>query len=204
MLTDTVPQLDAEIYRFYNKHLREKCESLRTSVAVRSAINSLEMSFENDFIFKTNRLNEKILLAILSWYMPDEIKYLINLKLREIWGKDLQEVREVLLTSKELALGWLLVQNRWGNKDFFGNILKLYQIASFVRTVKLKDKNKSKVKYKQFKRGYDDKGSLRPPHKSPRYDYREVYFYKKIVEDISLDTRVDSLIHEIYKKLSSA
>jgi hypothetical protein len=69
------------------------------------------------------KLKEKILLALFSWYAPKEIGVLLNLRLCEIWGEERRDLKETLLDSKLFALGALLVQDKWNENDFFGNIL---------------------------------------------------------------------------------
>jgi hypothetical protein len=66
-------------------------------------------------------------LATISWYLPEEIKVLLQLSLEELdWGDKFKEAKEFLLTSKEYCLAYLVLQEHWGNNDFWGNILNRY------------------------------------------------------------------------------
>jgi hypothetical protein len=129
-------------------------------------------------------LKEKILIGVLHWYFPEEIRYLFNLRLEESWGAENLEIRDCLLLSKKTALGWLLVQDRWSTRDFYGNILKNTNLRS-LNLSRFKDRNRSKPKESVFRRGYNDKGSLRDPQRSPIYDYKKL---RTVSEQILLES----------------
>jgi hypothetical protein len=107
-------------------------------------------------------------LALVHWYLPDEIKCLTHLWLQENIVSDKTVESEFLLDSKDLALGWLLCQDEMSDNDFWGNIVDggrffsdtlinqiWFQISEFRRPIK-----GDRI------RGYRDKGSLRPKHRS--------------------------------------
>lgn len=108
------------------------------------------------------KLKEKILLGVLLWYFPEEIKSTIWLWLDEHWGPNEKEVKEVILTSKSWALGYLLVQDKWSDRDFFGNILSRNTIKFLLRFERdpksffVKFSNKKVKKYTGWCRGHQD------------------------------------------------
>jgi hypothetical protein len=105
---------------------------------------------------RLRKLSEKITLAVISWYFPEEIRFLIHLELEETWGAECQEVKEVLLTSRDYALTWLIRCSSWNESDFFGNYLN----NSFVRLFRLtqfRNLPTGKVeKYTGYCRGYQN------------------------------------------------
>jgi hypothetical protein len=128
-------------------------------------------------ILPVKSLNEKILLGLIQWYMPDEIRVLTSLWLDEHWGSEHKTEKSDLLSSKLAALGFLLEQDRWNERDFFGNILRVKLIWYFLDEKRSFFQNRNdlpRVKKKVYRRGYNDKHTLRKPHKSIRYDYRKL------------------------------
>jgi hypothetical protein len=74
-------------------------------------------------VIPTRKTKDLIGLAVMSWYMTDEIRFLLQLELNSVWPADSKEVGEVLLTSKKFMLAWLIIQDQWNERDFFGNVL---------------------------------------------------------------------------------
>ena len=61
---------------------------------------------------------------------------------------------------------WCILLINFSIEDLFGNLLPLTgRIANTARLVKLYKRNSQTVIYPKRKRGYDDKGTLRPPEK---------------------------------------
>lgn len=201
MVSDQYWNLEGTLQQLYNRNMGERCKSLRNHVVDNSALefSTLEL---NGFILKTRKLKDKIVLGIMHWYMPLELKVIVNLWLEENWGPELKEVKEVLLTSKEMALGWILVQEFWNNNDFFGNIACASRLERICRLMSLPKKRTSQPRKKTFRRGYNDKGSLRPLHRSLGYDYRKLM---SVSDQISLQEeeaqRVSALFQRIRERL---
>lgn len=104
-------------------------------------------------------------LAILSWYIPNEIGILLRLDLEEkikYLSTEDQVVINILLSSKPEMLIFLTETTLWSSRDFFGNILRKGEQA--LLHLKFKKKNWT-VTIPQRKRGYHDHGSLKPYHK---------------------------------------
>jgi hypothetical protein len=56
--------------------------------------------------------------------MTEEVRILLQLSLEEVeWPAEKFFQKEVLLTSKDVMLGYLILQEEWSGGDFFGNIL---------------------------------------------------------------------------------
>jgi hypothetical protein len=109
-------------------------------------------------IWKFQNLNDLIALSLIHWYFPKEIFFLVHLFLEEAaWPKDYPyDVKEILLTSKEVSIGWLFFQSRWTERDFFGNILNK-RFARKVEKLKFRRISRRPVKkYTGYCRGHHD------------------------------------------------
>lgn len=171
-LTVPIQDLEAKLSNFYNENLTELCKVLTEAVVISSKRENSD--FENSFILPQSTLNDKIILSVLSWWMPEEISFLLRLELESSWGGEFKEIHAVASISKQHALGVLIVSNRWNDRDFFGNILNLNRIKKFISRIRLRRKSKSKPKTRVFRRGYNDKGSRRPTHVSIGFNYKKL------------------------------
>jgi hypothetical protein len=156
----------------------------------------------NEINFKLKGLNEKILFGILHWYFPAEIRVIFNLWLEEHFGEDYSEVKEIILLSKETALGYLLVQDRWSSRDFYGNVLTKKQTSNFQKSnliLRLTSKPKDKV----FRRGYNDHGSMKPSHLTTMYNYKK---FRSLTEQMLITREKEEkfllLLSEVRLRLS--
>lgn len=152
--------LDLQLRRLYlESDLPRKIESLR-----RQVLDSPKQDPGIDLTKLVNsqlrRLNQKVALGILSWYFPEEISFLTRLFLEETWGTDSKEVLEILLTSKDAALAFLQIQDQWGERDFFGNILNRRTLALLGKTSFRRLKTNKVTRYSGYCRGYQE--SSRP------------------------------------------
>jgi hypothetical protein len=150
----------------------------------------------NDFYSPISlKLNEKIILGVLHWYFPEEIKFLFNLWLDENWGGEFKEIKAQLLHSKDFALGYLLVSDRFNEFDFFGNLLTQKILDRFCH-FKFKKKKKRKLGIIPINFcDYKDKGS-KPPDCNPEpvYDYRKLRTVDEQLElEIELNVKIDRL-----------
>lgn len=105
-------------------------------------------------------------LCILHHYEPNEaLRWRLRLDLEEkIKQFDLRKQKELylLLHSKNTCLKFLYRTNKYTSHEIFGNILKQgYEALSSIKLVK----KSTKVVQPQRRRGYNDKGSLRPTEK---------------------------------------
>lgn len=135
------------------------CESLRKQV-----VDNPNFLTSDTFLVLPVKLQEIESLALLSWWMPEEIRVLVQLGLEERVKKlslDDQIVTKILLRSKGEALLWLSETNLFHSRDFFGNFLRKGVLA--LQSLKFVQR-KTKVVKPQRKRGYHDHGSLRPSH----------------------------------------
>lgn len=168
-------------------------KSLRRAVRDSSNFHS-----EDETFFKLNRksLTELIQLAILCWYLPEEIRFLLLLDLQQVEKRlqfEDQIVLKQLLTSKERMLLYLAETTRWHSRDFFGNILnKKCQVLSNLK-VQPRVWMRKRAHRPQRKRGYSDKGSRALDHAGNPNKYinltlelREEEFRRKSQEDTLL------------------
>lgn len=101
------------------------------------------------------KLKDKYVLALLSWYLPEEIGILIRLSLEENWGVESAEVGTIVLNSKEFALAWFIIQDRFNENDFFGNYLTEERVAHISKILAFKRESRRRVKrYTGYCRGY--------------------------------------------------
>lgn len=150
--------IDSSIENIYQKLFRKKTENLRNFILDSpTQYQDVFLHFDlTKLVIKTDKLNHKLGLAILSWYFPEEIRFLVQLQLDQSWGANLQEVKEILLTSKDLALAWLIRCSDWTESEFFGNIIdkglsRMWSLTEFARV------SRSKVeRYSGYCRGYQE------------------------------------------------
>lgn len=192
--------MDQRFQIFYNQFLKEKCEDRSKLVFVNP--NFANEKYEpNGIHFPVRKLTEKILLGVLQWFMPEELAVLTNLWLEKNWGAEFKEVQEVLCTSKETALGYCLVSDRWNERDFFGNVLTEKNLRNIGRLYFRKRETK-RPKRLVRKRGYKDKGSLRLPHQSIGYDYKKLKSVIQVLEEEDAQNRkVELLFDQIQFRL---
>lgn len=196
MLDVRLDLLESQLQDFYNQHLKDACED-RKNLVIDSS-NLEQLIFEpNGLMLPNLDLTEKILLGVFQWYMPKELGCLINLWLGEHWGGEFKEIKAVLLNSKSSAIGYLLISDRWSNRDFYGNILKKNRVMKFCK-IRIRHRKNSRPRRKVWRRGYNDKGSLRLPHESISYDYRKLKTVsQKLEEEEILTQKTEQLFFEI-------
>jgi hypothetical protein len=173
--------IDSSLNNVYEKLFESKTESLRQFLLEGPTHHpNIYLDFDLTQIhLKTRKLSQKIGLAIVSWYFPSEIRFLVHLSLREIWGADLPEVKEILLSSKEFALTWLICESKWTESDFFGNILdkrlaNLWQFSNFRRLSRKKVK-----RYTGWCRGHQESN-----HRSSEFFDPEIFSTSSVEEAI--------------------
>lgn len=121
---------------------------------------------------KAKTLQEKIALAIGSWYLAPEVACLLRLDLEEelrfLCLEDQTLLRQ-FLHSKAETLIFLLETSLWHSRDFFGNMIPLIEEQLrklFWRRIRFEPVCEAKRK-----RGYNDHGSKTPSHKwLPKFD----------------------------------
>lgn len=205
MLNLTLSKLDETLESFVSKNLSEEIQRLRThlSDSPTQLYRYYQFDFSNLFCGRNLKLDEKIILGVLHWYFHDEIRFVFNLWLEENWGADFVEIRDVILDSKETALGYLLINDRWNNHDFFGNILVQKRIGCLLTNFKWKPlRNTSKTKrYTGYCRGYRESGrvSLHQPEKAIR---KKLLTVSEVLEREEIQKqKYESLILQIKEKL---
>jgi len=103
------------------------------------------------------KLKNKLILALLSWYVNDVVGFLIRINLEENWGEQLKEVGQIVLTSKEFALTWFIIQDEFNENDFFGNYLCEARVLDILNSLEFQKMSRKKVKkYTGYCRGYRD------------------------------------------------
>jgi hypothetical protein len=156
MFNLSLNEIDIELKRFYCRFLEKRAEALRMNLSDSPKQNQLLNQYDLTKITlgKFRRLRQKEALALMSWYMPEGVRFLVQLGLREVWGGEYKEVMEVLLTSKDFALTWLLRISNWTERSFFGNVLT-QELAQIWESCDFQRISQKKVKrYTGYCRGY--------------------------------------------------
>lgn len=114
-----------------------------------------------DTTFRLKGLKSKELfeLALISWYLPEEIAFLLRLDLEnratKLHDEDFHKIPlMIVLSSKAEMLLFLQETNLWSTHDFFGSYL-LPGLLRKLRPLRLSPK----VVKPQRKRGYHDQGT---------------------------------------------
>lgn len=169
MISKTRPEIDYSVRRVLTRFLR-KIQSLGVDQELtRAIVDTPTLNLRNlqGEVHFSKALKEKdyLVLAILSWYLPEEIGYLLNQSLFDKWkAQNYSAEKEILLSSKDLALSYLQIQDKFNDNDFFGNYLSVKNLERIFRQLRLPKKESRPVKKPVFRRGYNDKGSRRPDH----------------------------------------
>lgn len=205
--TTSYKQLDQWFQKFSDETLADEWQVLRNQVSDNSKweqnidLTSLRLPD------RAKRPYELIKLGILHWYFPEELRWLFRFWLEENWKGQFLEEKEVILTSKEMALGYLLIQSKWSDRDLWGNVLT----KKFLLWFKCKGKNPpvrfksktGKVKRTVRHRGYRDKGSKRPDHLSVLVDISRLRTEEEQeLAEVEFRIRVNQLINQIQLELS--
>lgn len=122
-------------------------------------------------IRKYRKFRDLECLAVLSYYIKDEYKGLLQLDLRELKtsNKELKLKLEILLSSKDSMLSYLYGTR--SNRDFFGNFLP--RVKYIAKTLQFQTFYPKRARKTVRHRGYRDHGSCRPESQwLPSSDYR--------------------------------
>lgn len=172
--------IDQQLWKFVHNELSETTESLRQLV-LDSPTQLSKVTMKFDFTrlsLKFSKESEFQTLAIVSWYLPEEMRILFQLELSETWRGQSDGVKEILLTSKDYALTWLMRCSRWNESDFFGNHLNKSFCRKFNLTEFRRNSQKKVQRYSGYCRGYQDTNrgapsSLRREHWAKRSQLEE-------------------------------
>lgn len=146
------------------KNLKEYSEIFYRSTASDSP-KWLHARFENSVILKSRKQEDLVLLAMFSYYIPEEIGVLLRLELQEEADRNPEmDVLHFLLRGKGAMYCFLLETKLWHSRDFFGNVITKQRLEKLRTLFKLKFSTTRKPKRAVRHRGYRDKGTLRNIH----------------------------------------
>lgn len=153
------------------------------SSALRSKVTDNSNYHGGKYFFKVQFIDYRrfVQLAILSWYMDDEVRFVLQEDLREklkTFDFDDRVALQLLLASKAECLIFLAETSLWHTRDFFGNIFRL---DNNLDNCLQPTKPSLKLNKPQRKRGYSDKGSRVEPH---RWKPKEGYQLTELQEEI--------------------
>lgn len=160
MISTELEVLQRELRKFYKQNLQERTKSLRQLLLD----DSKHLDWKYDFTsirIPSRRLVDLIGLAVMSWYMNEEIRFLVQQELISNWPTEEKEVGEILLTSEIYMLAWLKIQQKFTERDFFGNVLnrRLSNIWSLSTFRKISERQVKK--YTGWCRGHQESNHLR-------------------------------------------
>lgn len=167
--------LDREIEKLYLLHLREKPESLRQFLWDSPTLyHDVFQYYDVTKIIIKERTRQGLQrLAILSWYFPEEIRIIFQLSLEEHWFEiDRYNVeKEILLSSKPVALAWVLKESGWSEWTFFGNILNMKACQKALSRLAFVKVSRRRVrKYTGYSRGYPESNRGAPRSFPPEWE----------------------------------
>lgn len=204
--SSTLTQLEEFFSRWsQNSPVREKFILLSTKVSMNPTLQ-LEKGWElNHFRFKGHlKLKEKLILGVILWYLPDEIRVLGQLELERIWGGERKEWLAMLINSKLLALGLLLEQDAYNDNDLWGNLLT----ESFLSRILLRfpvdlKKKRSRAQLPQRRRGHRDSGGERKIYLGPnRIDFNKLKTPLQLEKErILLEIRISDFREQIERRI---
>jgi len=160
-------------------------------------------------IFSIRFLTRKLLdlrgLALISYFLPDEIGWEIRRKIEErIRYFSLKDQLKLssLLISLPLALTFLYDSNEFSSHEIFGSLVERGLFS--LRTLSLQ-RRKRKVKKRSRRGGYNDHGSLRSPDKwLPLFDFSLTDLQNELERksDLSNKThlRMKKVLYELYNR----
>lgn len=156
----------------------ERWESLRAQVVGSPTFHS---EYELEYVIRTRKPLDLMVLACIYHLMdPKGFRPLIMLELEKHFEK-YPEV-DYLSASKVNFELWIL-DNNWSANKILG-IFSRQNVARILSLVVFRAKKTSPVRYPERKRGYNDKGTLRPSHlwMETRYSYSEEEYEKELRE----------------------
>lgn len=153
-------ELDRGLKQIYFRLFSKRSEDLRAGVSdnPKQYLNTTDFTA---FRLRTRKESQLLGLAILSWYMPEEIGLLLQLQLEELSGSNnFKEAKILILTSKDYCLAWILLQKQWSLDSLFGNILDRKLARVWDSTEFLRIKTGKVQKYTGYCRGYRNSSHL--------------------------------------------
>lgn len=160
---------EKEVQKSVKRVVHQDSEILRNEV-----IDNTKFFYDNLTFYhlKDLSLDDFVRLAISSWYLPEEVGFVLRMDLElklKNFSLDDRSICEILLSSKTEMLLFLQETHLWHSREFFGNIFgKNVNLAKYFRLSPVR----KKVKKLQRKSGYDDLGSRVPDSKwKPRFDW---------------------------------
>lgn len=141
-------------------------------------------SYLTDIVLPRTKEDILRLILLLHLGIPDEFGVLIQLELEKRLNRyDELSWMQILLDPKILNV-WILENQEYSTRDWFGNILNERELIRLVKSLRFKKKN-TVVKKVQRKRGYTDKGSLKPRNSLPG-EMSPKYLDPKELEELRL------------------
>jgi hypothetical protein len=161
-----------------DKYLFKQVQNLNLwaeqAVSITAILNNDFQELRSDirYLIRDKRKENVRSLSIISWYLPDEIRYYLQIELKRIIGRNPDFLEESLILKRKGYLNIYLCNliERKGLHHLFGNILdkKKFQFNIFQLKLKIKNPNIGPhIPEKQYIGvGYKDKGCLPEKHKT--------------------------------------
>jgi len=194
--------IDQQLWKFYHNELSETTESLRQLVLDSpTQLSKVTMDFDlTKFDLKFSKEREFQTLAIMSWYLPEEIRILLQLTLSETWRDQSDGVKETLLTSKDYALTWLMRLSPWNESDFFGNILNRHFSRIFNLTEFRRNSKRKVQRYSGYCRGYQDT-NRGAPSSLRREHWAKLTLLEEEQKQLEIEIQINLLFQRVEEEL---
>jgi len=160
--------------QFYKQFRKVVCRKTKLSRLLRTTV-TVSPTFPSDQlkIVYPRKFREIRGLVIVHYFFPESLMWEVKmglevLNLNHLNKKQILEIR-IMLSSERNMIKYLFLTNRYTSHEIFGNIVKdSYQAAENLKAFPVNTKVKRPVR----KRGYSDKGSLRPRERwLPTHDF---------------------------------
>lgn len=166
---------------------------LRTAVSTSSTLK-----LDNYNIVYPRSYKDLRNLIVVNYYNPENLRWRIFLDLNEKSFSNLNNKQRIeislLLHSKEKCFKYLYLTERYSSHEIFGNILETG--CKVLGNLQIR-KESTKLVVPEFRRGYRDKGSLRPKERwLPDSDYSltEMHMNKEKKTDLRNKTIIRLLL----------
>lgn len=179
--------------------LKKKTQTIEI---LRRAVVTSPTFLENfDIVITGNKLISLRGLAVLSYYVPEnlgwKIREKLELKLKKLNSKDQLRLSSLLI-NEDCSLVYLYETQEFSSHEIFGNLLR--EGLKALERIKIY-RPKHKVKRTQRKRGYDDKGSLRSSDRwLPSFDYTLTELQNELEKKSDLHLRTKIKLEEYLRK----
>lgn len=130
-------------------------------------------NYENSFFKLPRRVNDLIVLSVVSWYIDPIVGSALQLDLAATarrLDRDYKTILEIILFSRPACELYLIETTRWHTNDWWGNMFSETRLKNLMRHINWRKRDKRKPKTVQRKRGHTD-GNSKSQTPNPEREY---------------------------------